>query len=159
MVSAATNLNSFHVMSNFDCRQIYWQLSQFIKTSRYYGRVNNGNNTTKKSRRRRQIHSRYGYRFQCPQEPRHGRNQGDDNRYHLAMVPVAVTPNTNDLFLRHRPVRQHVVRNEDKGRKVLVSPHHHRCELPGNYPDFTVVMVIYTFVRRISIITLPPNFF
>ena len=36
---------------------------------------------------------------------------------------------------------------------------YHRCELPGNYPVFTVVMVIYTFVRRISIITLPPNFF
>ena len=34
----------------------------------------------------------------------------------------------------------------------------HRCELPGNYPVFTVVMVIYTFVRRISIITLPPIF-
>ena len=35
----------------------------------------------------------------------------------------------------------------------------HRCELPGNYPVFTVLMVIYTFVRRISIITLPPDFF
>ena len=35
----------------------------------------------------------------------------------------------------------------------------HRCELPGNYPVFTVVMVIYTFVRRISIITLPSDFF
>ena len=35
----------------------------------------------------------------------------------------------------------------------------HRCELPGNYPVFTVVMVIYTFVRRISIITLPSNCF
>ena len=35
----------------------------------------------------------------------------------------------------------------------------HRCELPGNYPVFTMVMVIYTFVRRISIITLPPDFF
>ena len=34
-----------------------------------------------------------------------------------------------------------------------------KCELPGNYPVFTVVMVIYTFVRRISIITLPPEFF
>ena len=45
------------------------------------------------------------------------------------------------------------------GVGTLMGPIEHRCELPGNYPVFTVVMVIYTFVRRISIITLPPDFF
>ena len=34
----------------------------------------------------------------------------------------------------------------------------HRCELPGNYPVFTVVMVIYTSVRRITHYYLTPNF-
>ena len=34
----------------------------------------------------------------------------------------------------------------------------HRCELPGNYPVFTVVMVIYTSVRRIMHYYLTPNF-
>ena len=35
----------------------------------------------------------------------------------------------------------------------------HRCELPGNYPVFAVVMVIYTSVRRIMHYYLTPHFF
>ena len=34
----------------------------------------------------------------------------------------------------------------------------HRCELPGNYPVFTVVMVIYHYVERIYRIIGNPNF-
>ena len=34
----------------------------------------------------------------------------------------------------------------------------HRCYLPGNYPIFTVVMAIYTYVRRIMHYYLTPNF-
>ena len=34
----------------------------------------------------------------------------------------------------------------------------HRQELPGNYPIFTVVMVIYHYVERIWIILVTPNF-
>ena len=54
------------------------------------------------------------------------------------------------------PVKQAVLALPDPNQ---TAPENHRCELPGNYPVFTVVMVIYTFVRRISIITLPSNFF
>ena len=32
----------------------------------------------------------------------------------------------------------------------------HRWELPGNYPAFTVVMVIYHYVERIWRIPIPP---
>ena len=45
------------------------------------------------------------------------------------------------------------------GMNFKPSRYGHRCELPGNYPVFTVVMVIYTFVWKISIITLPPDCF
>ena len=48
---------------------------------------------------------------------------------------------------------------EEEGKCLVAEAAGHRCELPGNYPVFTVVMVIYTSVRRISIITLPPDFF
>ena len=34
----------------------------------------------------------------------------------------------------------------------------HRWELPGNYPVFTVVMVIYHYVERIWRIIVTPNF-
>ena len=34
----------------------------------------------------------------------------------------------------------------------------HRWELPGNYPVFTVVMVIYHYLERIWIILVTPNF-
>ena len=34
-----------------------------------------------------------------------------------------------------------------------------RRELPGNYPVFTVVMVIYHYVERIWRIIVTPNFF
>ena len=33
----------------------------------------------------------------------------------------------------------------------------HRWELPGNYPVFTVVMVIYHYAQRIWIILVTPN--
>ena len=49
--------------------------------------------------------------------------------------------------------------NEIEEKSIFMATGLHRYELPGNYPVFTVVMVIYTFIRRISIITLPPNFF
>ena len=35
----------------------------------------------------------------------------------------------------------------------------HRCELPGNYPVFIMVMVIYTSVWKIMHYYLTPNFF
>ena len=35
----------------------------------------------------------------------------------------------------------------------------HRWELPGNYPEFTVVMVIYHYVERIWRILFPPIFY
>ena len=35
---------------------------------------------------------------------------------------------------------------------------HHRWELPGNYPVFTVVMAIYHYVERIWRILVTPNF-
>ena len=35
---------------------------------------------------------------------------------------------------------------------------HHRWELPGNYPVFTVVMVIYHYVERIWRILVTPVF-
>ena len=38
------------------------------------------------------------------------------------------------------------------------APPDHRCELPGNYPVFIVVMVIYTYVWRIMHYYLTPNF-
>ena len=34
----------------------------------------------------------------------------------------------------------------------------HRCELPGNYPVFTVVMVIFTSVRRIMHYYFTPQY-
>ena len=34
----------------------------------------------------------------------------------------------------------------------------HRWSLPGNYPDFTVVMAIYRYVERIGEFLLPPIF-
>ena len=34
----------------------------------------------------------------------------------------------------------------------------HRWELPGNYPVFTVVMVIYHYVERYGEFSLPPLF-
>ena len=34
----------------------------------------------------------------------------------------------------------------------------HRWELPGNYPVFTVVMVIYHYVERIWKILVSPHF-
>ena len=36
---------------------------------------------------------------------------------------------------------------------------YHRWELPGNYPVFTVVMVIYHYVEIIWRILVTPNFF
>ena len=35
---------------------------------------------------------------------------------------------------------------------------HHRWELPGNYPVFTVVIVIYHYIERIWRILVTPNF-
>ena len=35
---------------------------------------------------------------------------------------------------------------------------YHRWELPGNYPVFTVVMVIYHYIERIWRIIFTPNF-
>ena len=34
----------------------------------------------------------------------------------------------------------------------------HRWELPGNYPDFTVVMVIYHYDERIWRVLVTPNY-
>ena len=38
------------------------------------------------------------------------------------------------------------------------TPYHHRWELPGNYPVFTVVMVIYHYAEIIWRILVTPNF-
>ena len=35
----------------------------------------------------------------------------------------------------------------------------HRCELPGSYPVFSMVMIIYHYVDRIEEFLLPPLFF
>ena len=35
----------------------------------------------------------------------------------------------------------------------------HRWELPGNYPVFTVVMVVYHYVEEIFIILVTPSFY
>ena len=51
---------------------------------------------------------------------------------------------------------------QKKSSKVIVEQdiHHlqHIWELPGNYPVFTVVMVIYHYVERIWRIIYPPDF-
>ena len=39
-----------------------------------------------------------------------------------------------------------------------IVPRRHRWELPGNYPVFTVAMVIYHYVERIWRILVTPNF-
>ena len=48
----------------------------------------------------------------------------------------------------------------DKGKEAEclddTSPDH-RCELPGNYPVFTMVMIIYYHVARIWRILVTPN--
>ena len=42
---------------------------------------------------------------------------------------------------------------------VSTSTPHQRCELPGNYPVFIVIMVIYTSIWRIMHYYLTPDFF
>ena len=37
--------------------------------------------------------------------------------------------------------------------------HNHIWELTGNYPIFSVVMVIYDYIARIGAFSLPPIFF
>ena len=46
----------------------------------------------------------------------------------------------------------------DKERPAELPGRGHRWELPGNYPVFTVVMVIYHYVERIWIIPVTPIF-
>ena len=44
-----------------------------------------------------------------------------------------------------------------KSENYLSRPTLHRLELPGNYPVFAVVMVIYHYVERIWKIIVTPN--
>ena len=54
------------------------------------------------------------------------------------------------IYLSHPP--------EPLKTRPIVSPYTHRWELPGNYPVFTVVMVIYHYVERIWRILVTPIF-
>ena len=72
----------------------------------------------------------------------------------MYMMRWKIKRETTNLFQKNYTPERYV----DKLFSNAQVANQHRCELPGNYPVFTVVMVIYTFVRRISIITLPPNF-
>ena len=49
-------------------------------------------------------------------------------------------------------------RVKEKTPPLEVNTQRHRWELPGNYPVFTVVMVIYHYVERIWIILVTPFF-
>ena len=61
---------------------------------------------------------------------------------------------------RHAGAMQLITRKASAAGVELPSlPLDHRWELPGNYPVFTVLMVIYHYVERIWRIIVTPIFY